>query len=151
MDWFEAESGTVITPLEVMSDQLDASGGQYIGVIPGSGNSTSQPTNGVATYSLTIPADGVYKLALRVIAPDSDSDSCWIRISDMVTNTDNHSSGWIRFNGIEAGNSWHWDEVHSYDDGNLVVEFALTAGTHTLEIARREEGLLIDVIAVIGG
>ena len=67
----------------------------------------------------------------------------------MVTNTTNHASGWVRFNGISDGDAWHWDEVRSSDDGDSVVEFTLTAGTHTLEVARREDGALLDAITVI--
>ena len=67
----------------------------------------------------------------------------------MATNTVNHSSGWVRFNGISDGDAWHWDEVHSDDDGQEVVEFTLSAVTHTLEIARREDGTLLDAIALM--
>ena len=66
----------------------------------------------------------------------------------MVTNTANHASGWICFNEIQGGDTWQWDEVHSNDDGNQVVEFTLSAGTHILEIARREDGALLDAIAI---
>ena len=67
----------------------------------------------------------------------------------MATNTTNHASGWVRFNGIQAGDAWHWDVVHSDDDNQQEVEFTLSAGTHTLEIARREDGTLLDAIAVL--
>ena len=56
---------------------------------------------------------------------------------------------WRRFTAIEDGGAWHWDEVHSSDDNNQVVEFTLSAGTHTLEIAHREDGTLLDAIVVI--
>ena len=50
---------------------------------------------------------------------------------------------------IALADTWHWDEVHSNDDGNSVVEFTLSAGTHTLEVSYREDGTLLDAIAVM--
>ena len=147
--WFEAESGTITAPLEVFSDDPTASGGQYIGTVDGSGDSNSNPpADGVATYSITVPEDGVYRLAFRVVITGG-SNSFWVRIPGMATNTGNHASGWVRFNDIQDGDAWHWDEVHSNDDSNQVVDFTLSAGTHTLEIARREDGTLLDAIAVL--
>ena len=147
--WFEAESGTITAPLEVFSDDPTASGGQYIGTVDGSGDSNSNPpADGVATYSITVPEDGVYRIAFRVVITGG-SNSFWVRIPGMATNTGNHASGWVRFNDIQDGDAWHWDEVHSNDDSNQVVDFTLSAGTHTLEIARREDGTLLDAIAVL--
>ncbi|MCH8218996.1 MAG: hypothetical protein IH892_19735, partial [Planctomycetes bacterium] len=147
--WFEAESGAITAPLQVFSDSPTASAGQHIGTLDDIGDENDNPpADGVATYSFTVPEDGVYQLAIRVII-NGNRNSFWIRIPGMVTNTTNHASGWVRFNDIEDGGTWHWDEVHSSDDGDSVVEFTLSAGTHTLEITRREDGTLLDAIAVI--
>ncbi|MCH8218437.1 MAG: hypothetical protein IH892_16890, partial [Planctomycetes bacterium] len=119
--WFEAESGAPTAPLEILDDPA-ASGSQYVAVPNGTGSSTGQPpADGLATYPLTLPEDGVYRLAFRVIAPSGSDDSFWVRIPGMVTNTLNHVSGWVRFIEIQPGDSWHWDEVHSRDDDNEVV------------------------------
>ena len=150
LSWFEAESGTITAPLEILTDDPAASGGQYIVVPNGTGSELNNPpADGVATYTFTVPEDGVYRLVFLVIAPSGDDDSFWVRIPGMVTNTANHVSGWVRFNFIQPGGAWHWDEVHSWDDGNQVVEFTLTAGTHTLEVRYREDGTLLDAIALI--
>ena len=149
--WFEAESGAITAPMQVFSDSPPASAGQHIGTEDGIGNENSNPpADGIATYSFNVPEDGVYRLAFRVIITGG-SDSFWVRISGMVTNTVNHASGWVRFNGIEPGGLWHWDEVHSWepDESFQVVDFTLSAGTHTLDIARREDGALLDAIAVL--
>jgi len=147
--WFEAESGDFALPMERFTADPSASGGQYIGVPDLIGHVTSQPPiDGVATYSFDVPEDGAYRLAFRVLMPRG-GDSFWVRVPGMVTNTANHASGWIRFNQIEYGNTWHWDEVHSSDDNNRIVEFTLAAGTHTLEIARQEAGTLLDTVALI--
>ncbi len=145
----EAESGTITPPLQVFDD-LMSSGGAYIRTEEGTGNANSEPpADGVATYSFTVPEDGVYRLFFRVSLP-SGGDSFWVRIPGMVTNRAIHESGWVRFNDISDGQDWHWDEVHSSDDGLQAVEFTLSAGVHTLEIARREHSVLLDAIAVFG-
>ena len=150
LTWFEAESGTVTTPFEVLSGDATASGGQFVATIPGSGNSTSAPTDGMVTYSLDIPVEGVYKLAFRIVSESDSTDSLWVQIPGATTNTNNHSSGWVRFNQTGPFSiDWRWLEVHSDDDGGAVVEFSLSAGTHTLKVARREEGILLDAIAVL--
>jgi hypothetical protein len=57
-------------------------------------------------------------------------------------------TGWVRFNGIDAPDGWAWDEVHSDDHDRAVVNWTLSAGTHTLEIAKREDGVFLDAILI---
>ncbi|MFC1764787.1 LamG-like jellyroll fold domain-containing protein [Planctomycetota bacterium] len=143
----EAESGTVTAPMFVYEGDILASEGKFIGTEEELGDSTNAPpAEGVASYSLTVPG-GVYRLACRVITYGG-SNTLWVRIADAVTNTANHSSGWVLFDmGLDE--NWHWETVNSRSDGGALVEFTLPAGTHTLEVAYREDGLLIDAIAVI--
>jgi hypothetical protein len=54
---------------------------------------------------------------------------------------------WVR-NDIAGGSDWHWDVVHSSEDGNKEVEWTMSAGTYTLNIAYREEGALLDAIVI---
>lgn len=61
---------------------------------------------------------------------------------------DRSGAGWVRFNGMDAPSGWAWDEVHSDDHGQAVVNWTLPAGTHTLEIAKREDGVLLDAILI---
>ena len=142
----EAEAVNSITaPLTIRNDAL-ASGGKYIGTDVGIGNETANPpATGVATYSITVKG-GVYKLVGRVIIPSGDS--FWLRIPDATTQTKNHASGWVRWSDPANGDTWHWEEVFSADDASQTVKFTLAAGTHTLEIARREDGALLDAILI---
>jgi hypothetical protein len=142
----EAEATTSITaPLTVRNDAL-ASGGKCIGTDAGIGNeSANPPATGVATYSITVKG-GVYRLAGRVIIPDGDS--FWLRIPDATTQTVNHASGWVRWSDPANGDTWHWENVFSAEDAGQTVQFTLAAGTHTLEIARREDGALLDAILI---
>ena len=147
--WFEAESGALTPPMKEFIGDPMASGAAHIGTDDLIGDQNANPpADGVATYSFDVPEDGVYRLAFRVLI-SGGNDSFWVRVSGMTTNTGNHASGWVQFNEIQPGDTWHWDEVHSNDDGNQVVDFTLSAGNHTLEIAQREDGTIVDAIAVI--
>jgi hypothetical protein len=55
--------------------------------------------------------------------------------------------GWINTNPMDNGDAWHWDEIHDQQADN-VVHFTLSAGEHTLEIAKREDGTLLDAIVI---
>ena len=146
--WIEAELPYSLSSPMMTYEDSDASGGFYISVEPGY-NSTDEPPApyGVATYSITVNR-GTYKISVRVIAPSTDDDSFWVDISGATTNTLNHNSGWVKWNNIEPGSQWHWDDVHSSDDGDQIVEFFLEAGTHTMRIAYREDGALLDAILI---
>ncbi|MFH1881517.1 MAG: discoidin domain-containing protein [Planctomycetota bacterium] len=145
--WFEAEAADSITaPMKIYDSPL-ASGGQYIGTDEGSGDETENPpVYGVATYNFTVP-EGTYKILLHVIIIGG-ADSFWVRIPGAAYDPGTHSSGWVRFNMIDKGDNWHWDEVHSNDHGNQVAKITLSAGEHTLEIARRDDGTLLDCILI---
>jgi hypothetical protein len=146
--WLEAEAAVSVTPpMKVYNDPL-ASAGRDIGTDDGLGDENDNPpADGIATYSLTVDG-GIYKILLRAIITGG-SNSFWLRIPG-ATDYDpgTHGSGWIRFNDISDGDAWHWDEVHSSDHSDAVVKITLPAGQHTLEIARREDGALLDAILI---
>ena len=146
--WIEAELPYSLSLPMMAYEDPDASGGYYISVQPGY-NSTGEPPApyGVATYSITV-TQGTYKVSGRVIAPSADDDSFWVHISGATTNTLNHNSGWVRWNQIQPGTDWHWDDVRSNDDDNQMVEFSLEEGTHTMRIAYREDGAMLDAILI---
>ena len=146
--WVEAEDGTITAPFNVFSAIPGASGGEYLEVESGN-NSTGGPpeTGGVASYAITVQG-GTYKINCRVIAPSGSNDSLWVRIQGATTQTGNHSSGWVRWNGMAGGTDWQWDFVHSSEDGNAEVEWTMDAGTYTLDIGYREEGALVDAFVV---
>jgi hypothetical protein len=145
--WLEAESAASVTPPMKVYNDPSASAGRYIGTDDGIGDENDNPpADGIATYSFAVDG-GVYKIVFRA-KPDL-GNSFWIRIPG-ATDYDpgTHGSGWIRFNDIEAGAEWHWDDVHSSDHSDAVVKITLPAGQHTLEVARREDGALLDAILI---
>jgi len=149
--WIEAEDADSITaPMKVYDDPT-ASGGKYIGTDIGIGNeSDTPPADGLATYSFTVQG-GVYKATGRVIIPAGDS--FWVRILGATDLTpgedpDNPGTGWVRWSDPPDGDHWHWEDVFSGDHAGEVANWTLPAGSHTLEIARREDGALLDAIVI---
>ncbi len=151
MAWWEAESGTRTLPLGIEHASPNVSGSAYVRA---PGGYDTPPSSGrlgfpnVATYVFTVPEDGIYRLAWRIGGRPTGASALWVRISDMVTNTTNHSSGWIDFGKIWVPSAWQWYEVHSTTNGGQVVEFTLSAGSHTLDIAG-QAATLFDAIALI--
>jgi len=152
VSWFEAESGTLGPTMKRFMDKggvLGASGGQFIGTEDGSGQNTSTvQLDGIATYSFSVNQAGVYKLFIR--AGDFGGNSFWFRIPGSVINTNGNAAnpGWVVCNFV-APDALKWIPVTDYNDGDKVVEYTLTAGQHTLEIGRREDGAFLDAIAIV--
>ena len=149
--WIEAEAAASISaPMKVYDDPL-ASAGKYIGTDVGIGNeSDTPPADGVATYSFTVQG-GIYKVTGRVIIPSGDS--FWVRIPGATNLTpgedpDNPGTGWVRWSDPPDSEAWYWEDVFSADHAGETANWTLAAGTYTLEIARREDGALLDVILI---
>jgi len=132
----EAEDGSMGRWWKVKSDG-DASGGKYITIRSGKNSTGRVPTSGrgKARYSFTVQEAGSYKLWGRVIAPNGNDDSFWVRID---------GGDWVRWNDIPQGANWAWDDVHDADKGNAPLEAWLEAGDHTLELRYREDGTKLD-------
>jgi len=145
--WIEAEAAATITAPMKIYDSPKASGGKYIGTDVGTGNSSSNPPApaGTASYTFAV-AGGTYKISCRIIIPAGDS--FWVRIPGATTQTTNHASGWVRWSDPPNSSNWYWYDVFSAEDNAATVLFTMPAGTHTLEIAYREDGALLDVIVI---
>ena len=146
--WIEAEATTTIEAPMMIFDDPAASGGKYIMKDPDADESNSNPPDdGLFTYTFTV-AGGTYKIAGRVISNGSN-DSFWVQIPNATTQTDNHSSGWVRWNGMTQEDVWGWHDIWSSNDpGNPTVEFTMPAGTHTLEIRYREDETQLDALVI---
>ncbi|MBN1696573.1 MAG: glycosyl hydrolase 115 family protein [Spirochaetales bacterium] len=128
--WIEAEQAAgqpLFNPFYVQSDPT-ASREAYI-VVP-SETVTSPPKKGIASY--TFRASGDVNVWMRLHAPDSNSDSLYVRIDD---------SGWQTWNSIEGASlKQTWVFFRKI--------FGLEDGLHTIRIARREAGVKLDKILV---
>lgn len=131
--WMEAEDARIRPPLGIGMDP-NASNGAYIEVT-GQHQSTSQPPeDGHASFYVDVPVSGTYLLWGRVDAP-AQGDSFWLRID---------GQRWIRWNGIQNGSGWHWEEVHDNVYNNRVLSLELVAGSHLIELAYREKNTRLD-------
>jgi len=145
--WLEAESATTQGPSWRTYDDPASSGGRHVGSEDGDGDDNSDPpeTEWVATYSFTV-SGGVYKLLARIIT--APGNSFWVRIPDATSPQITRPDGWVNTNPMDGGDTWHWDEIHNDQQDDNVVHFTLSAGQHVLEIAKREDGTMLDAILI---
>ena len=131
----EAEKpATLIAPLEIRADDT-ASERLYLAVADGFDSRHSPPDDGRAVYHLRIPRAGSYMCWARIIAPNNDANSFWVRAN---------GSEWIRWNDMEKDDDWSWQLLHDSDVANDVALLSLEVGENELEIAYREDGAKID-------
>ncbi|MBN2274142.1 MAG: family 43 glycosylhydrolase [Bacteroidales bacterium] len=128
--WLEAECGTVGTLWNVVPDN-NASHGAYVTVKPGNNSTDGAPTNasGHLTLTFDVQIAGTYTVYTRVICPNANDDSFWLRMDD---------GSFTMWNGITGSSAWIW----TY----FPTTYNLTAGSHTLTIAYREDGARLDKI-----
>jgi hypothetical protein len=131
---FEAEAGAPTAPLQVKSDTA-ASGGKYVEVATGNNSTGAPPSTGQMTFTFTVPQHADWKLWGRVQAPNTNSDSFWVKIDD---------HDWFRWD-LSAGAAWHWDDVNDFGQNNAPVLLNLERGrSHVLKVAYREDGARLD-------
>lgn len=127
--WLEAECGSAGSLWNMGEDQA-TSNGYYMTVKPGNtSGSSAAGDEGRLTYTFDVSEAGTYTLYARVICPNADDDSFWLKM-------DNGS--FAMWNNIGPSTSWFWEAFTS--------GYSLTAGSHTLTISYREDGAKLDKI-----
>ena len=126
--WLEAECATVGNLFDIVDD-ANASNGKYVTVKAGNNtlNDAATDAAGWLTFDFDVEESGEYSLYARLICPNANDDSYWLKMDDQ---------GYSMWNGIGPGNSWFWESFTS--------TFNLDAGTHTLTISYREDGAKLD-------
>jgi hypothetical protein len=117
---FEAEQGAITAPFSAVAD-AKASGGSYV-------VQTTDTGTGTASYALTIPVAGEYRLRAKVIAPNGSSNSVQYAL-DGASATD-----------------WSFPDTlteFTWADGPTVK---LSEGAHTLVVSKRETNTRLDQI-----
>lgn len=126
---FTGSYGTRVTTV------TGASGGGYV---RSNGNTTANTYNNTsadtATYSFNLRSGGNYVLWFRVNTNNSAADDSWFYQI-------NGTGGWQTMSNVPAGSGWRWVAAPG--------EFPLGEGQKTLQIANREDGLLIDKVAIL--
>ncbi len=130
--WLEAESardGANFDPFEIRTDAA-AAGGEYI-VTPDQGrdNYDGPPAAGHAEYTFDLAADDDYVLWGRTRG-QSNGNTFYVGV-DGSPDTEWH---------VELGDEWRWSK--------LPLSPTLSAGTHKLTIAYREDGTALDKLLV---
>lgn len=154
--WLEAEAATTLGANWKIYEDPTSSGGRHIGSDDGDGDDNATPpgVEWVASYDFTV-GGGTYKMLFR--AQQANSDSFWVRIptatSQNLEDQDLLGTGWVRFDAIDVPRGeWSWDEVYSELSHGMqvfeVMNYTLPAGTNTLEIAKREDGVFLDAILI---
>lgn len=140
----EAESGTAMTaPLRVIKADEDAqhgdmrpvadgaSGAAYLEVAQGKGN-PPKVSGGTVSYSVALPESGTYTLWCRVWWLDECGNSFGVEVNGERAFT---------FGQDATYKKWHWVKSPP-----RLRQLQLKAGTHTLKLLNREDGIRIDQI-----
>ncbi|MEM9837049.1 MAG: T9SS type A sorting domain-containing protein, partial [Bacteroidota bacterium] len=142
--WLEAECGLVGSSWTSLNDG-SASGGQAL-TYTGASSTGSAPTAAAARvrFNVNISQAGSYEIYTRSVAPNSGSDSYWVRVNN---------GSWVRFNQVNAPNqnsSYQWDQVGQWNSGsnNVPQSFNLSAGNAVIDVAYRENGIKFDKLFV---
>jgi hypothetical protein len=118
--------------------RLTSIAGSSGGYVSSNGDTTANTFNNTstdtATYTFKLRSSGTYTLWFRVNTNNSASDDSWFYQI-------NGTGGWQTMNSVPAGSGWRWIAAPGW--------FPLGEGTKTLQIANRENGLLIDKFAVL--
>ncbi len=133
--WLEAECTNVGDNWDIVDDEL-ASGGKYLTSKPGvqSTSEVSGNTDDYLVHQFYIDEGGNFMIWGRLIAPNYDDDSFWVRVDD---------GDWINWNGLAVKTTWEWAPVFSSSPDNPVF-YPLDTGWHTLEVCYREDGAAVD-------
>lgn len=128
--WLEVECATTGKNWQ-LSTASEASNGMYLSPVSGLNSLESAPTGSDDRIEMPFTIDSAqnFKLYARVNLPSGDDDSYWIQMDE---------GSWETFNNATTTN-WEWVQLNQYD---------LSVGSHTLRIAYREDGALLDKINI---
>lgn len=127
--WLEAECASAGSLWNKPTD-ANASNSRYAIIQPGNNSTASAPANtaGHITFPFSLSQSGTFRLNARVLGPTADDDSFWVRMD---------GGSWVMWNNWFT-TSWTWRQFPN--------TFNLSAGSHTLTIAFREDGAQLDKI-----
>lgn len=138
--WVEAEPASPTAPMTKVADPL-ASGGFYLTVAAGNNSTAGVPSTGHVSYTFSAPEAGAYRVWGRVIMPTTDDDSFWTRMDGAAT--------WMSWNNnTPFTTAWTWVVIHDSLNGETNQLWPLTAGSHTFELAYREDGAKLDKLLI---
>ncbi|MCP9236422.1 PKD domain-containing protein [Lewinella sp. JB7] len=137
--WMEAECGALGGKWNTFGDS-DASAGTYASFTGADHYSEPDPNvrEELIHYNVEIKEEGTYYLFLRMDAANDSQNSFWVRM-------DTHGK-WLKFWKESNGSSLRTNglEWRRVNDDTQQVSFKLNPGTHTITVANREAGTVLD-------
>jgi hypothetical protein len=114
-----------------LHDDPQASGGKYLTIKPGRNSPQEVPSGAEGALQIPFSAtqDVKYYVFARVRCPTADDDSFWVKIDE---------AAFAQANGLRT-TGWEWVKL---------TAIPLKPGQHTLTIAYREDGALLDSICI---
>ena len=135
--WLEAECASVGSSFERATDGA-ASEGSYV-TFRGAASMSEPPVDVAANrvrFVIERAVAGQYQFYARIIAPDGNSDSFWVRIND---------GPWIKWASGLTTTTFAWKAVAG-------GSYELQAGANTVDIAYREPNVQLDKVYLqLGG
>ncbi len=121
----------------VRTFDLDASNNDFQTITTGLNSLDNPPTAAadILRFTVTTLAAGTYRILGRVNSASGADDSFWFRVDEGT---------WYKWNDWDTGGTWEWIEFSDNDNGNTPVRYALGVGSHSIDIAYREDGAGID-------
>jgi hypothetical protein len=130
--YIEAEAGELSGGFTSASD-ASASANRYLS--PPSGvSSDSAPGAARARYTFELTRAASYEIWGRLRGPDAEHNRFWFQVDD---------GDWHKWR-LSTGEIWYWDAFHDDFDYGVAIQFALSAGTHTLVLANDTDETALD-------
>ncbi|HEU5133611.1 MAG TPA: BACON domain-containing carbohydrate-binding protein [Steroidobacteraceae bacterium] len=129
--WLEAECGSVGSLWNRTTD-ASVSNSQYVTIQAGQNSTASAPANTAGHISLPFSTtqSGTYRVFARMLGPNANDDSFWVSMD---------GGAWVMWNNW-WNTAWIWAQFPN--------TFNLSAGSHTLTIAFREDGARLDKVNI---
>jgi hypothetical protein len=147
----EIESKSVVSPWELQKQVDGYHGTGYFYWSGGDGN-RQEDKDGVVTFSFTVEDSGVYIIDFRGRRNHSgecegaENDKC----NDIFVKVDD--GNWQKHMIKRMGwDTWGWDNrYHIHGVGVKTHKVSLRPGPHTIRVAGRSRGVLLDAVRVYG-
>ncbi len=138
--WLEAECATVGSGWSITSNSNASRGLQT--VFSGASRTAAPPTNEPSQevrFNVSLTTAATYHLYFRMNAPDLGRNSFWVRVDQ---------GPWLKFWKEVGGadlltSGLEWRKVN---DDAVDRSFQLSAGSHTITVANREAGTILDKV-----
>lgn len=130
--WYEAECAQVGANWDILTN-TDASNGIFLEISPGNNSTSSASEDSVdhVVLEFEVPDSGAYTVWVRSRVPSADDDSYYVKMD---------TGAWTMWNQIDGGSTFQWDNAPN----GAELTFPLSAGSHVLTLAYREDGAELD-------